>query len=175
MNSNAIAKLEFNKILDALSSHASSAEAKRKCLETAPLDDIHLIEKRQQENADALARIFRDGSISFSGTHDIRRTVSEANHSFTLGAIELMDIAATLEPCSRIKSYGDIETTADSLSELFSCLAPLAKTSAEIRRCIISEDEVADDASAKLKSIRRNIVNWKHSPNLVEIWIRLPH
>lgn len=157
MNSNAIAKLEFNKILDALSSHASSAEAKRKCLETAPLDDIHLIEKRQQENADALARIFRDGSISFSGTHDIRRTVSEANHSFTLGAIELMDIAATLETCSRIKSYGDIENTADSLSELFSCLAPLAKTSAEIRRCIISEDEVADDASAKLKSIRRNI------------------
>ena len=157
MNSNALNKLEFNKILEKLSSHASSAEAKRNCLETEPLEDINEIERRQQENEDALNRIFHDGSISFSGTHDIRRTVSEANHSFTLGSLELMDIAATLETCARIKAYGDKEGTKDSLSELFECLAPLTKISSEIRRCIISEDEVADDASTGLKSIRRNI------------------
>lgn len=160
MNETVLNKLEFNKIQDMLASHAFSAEARKLCRDTVPQNDIAVIEKLQQENEDALNRIFRYGSISFSGIHDIRLAVMQTAHNFTLSATELMDTAATLETCSRIRSYGCTEDPAaasDCLSEYFSCLAPLPKVSSEIRRCIISEDEIADDASPRLKSIRRNI------------------
>ena len=49
------------------------------------------------------------------------------------------------------------EESVDVLYDLFDCLYPVPGLSAEIRRCIISEEQVADDASPALRKIRREI------------------
>ena len=67
MNKKVIEKLEFNKILKMLEDHAASLEARKLCLETGPLGSQAEIEHRLQNVADAVDRIFKDGSISFGG------------------------------------------------------------------------------------------------------------
>ncbi len=156
MNKKVLTRLEFHKIIDMLASHAASEEAKELCRKTGPLFDPVQIERMQDENEAALNRIFQNGSLKFGGIKDIRRSVLNTQREFTLTTSELMDIASTLEACFRIKNYGSTENT-DILSDLFDCLAPLTGLAAEIRRCILAEDQIADDASSGLRSIRRQI------------------
>ncbi len=114
----------------------------------------------QTETSDALRRIYQKGSLSFSGVTDIRGSLKRLEIGSTLGIDELLRVCSLLENCSRVKAYsrGDVaEGEEDSLDALFSALAPLTPVAAEIRRCILSEDEIADDASANLKQIRRQM------------------
>ncbi len=160
MNKRVIEKLEFNRILEKLADRAASKEAKKICLETQPFRSLREIEKRLQEVADAVDRIFKDGSVSFGGIKDIRSAVLGAGREITLTPLELMDVATTLEAADTIKKYGmrdRFTDSPDSLYDDFDCLAPLSSIAGEIRRCILSEDEIADDASSELKSIRRRI------------------
>ncbi|MBO5552410.1 MAG: endonuclease MutS2, partial [Lachnospiraceae bacterium] len=160
MNKRVIEKLEFNKILKKLEEHAASAEAVKLCRETEPLGSLAEIEYKLQNVADAVDRIFKDGSVSFGGVRDVRGAVLSTKREFVLTAAELMDIATTLEAVDTIRSYGmkdRFEENPDSLYDDFECLAPVPALAGRIRRCIISEDEIADDASARLKSIRRSI------------------
>lgn len=162
MNTKVIDKLEFNKIRDMLAERASSAEAKKLCRNTGPMKDRAEIEHRLSRVNDAVDRIFKDGNVSFGGVRDVRKTVLSTERDFTLSPGELMDIASTLETVENIKAYGfreRFENTPDSLFDDFDCLVPLADTVKEIRRCILSQDEIADDASAALKGIRRGIRN----------------
>ena len=165
MNEKVLSKLEFNKITDKLSSMAATGEAKELCLKLSPVNDLFALERMQQENSDALNRIFKKGSPVFGSIKDIRRAVLSSKREFTLSPLELMDIASTLEGCRSLKSYGeDTDDTTDTLSDLFSCLEPVLPLCTKIRRCIISEDEISDDASPALKDIRRKI---KHSNDKV--------
>ncbi|MCR5774784.1 MAG: endonuclease MutS2 [Lachnospiraceae bacterium] len=160
MNKRVIEKLEFDKIRERLAEQAASAEARRLCMETLPLSSADEIEYRLQRVADAVDRIFKDGSVPFGGLKDVRQSVLSTEREFVLAAGELMDIASTLEAVETIKNYGlkdRFETDPDSLSDDFDCLAPMSRVAGEIRRCIISEEEIADDASPRLKSIRRSI------------------
>ncbi len=162
MNKKITEKLEFDKILELLVSHAFSAEAKKKCRETLPLERVELIDKRLQENADAIDRIFKDGSIGFGGIKDVRRAVVSTGQDWTLSTTELMDIASTLEAVETVKTYGLRDRFAespDTLSDLFEILEPVTTIAVRVRQCILSEDEIADDASPALKGIRRNIKN----------------
>ncbi|HAL32665.1 MAG TPA: endonuclease MutS2 [Lachnospiraceae bacterium] len=160
MNRQVTDRLEFHKILDRLAACAASREAKEKCLDTHPLRSTAEAEKRLQETADAVGRVFADGQPSFGSLRDIRRSVISTGREYTLSPAELMDIASSLEATDAIRSYGmkeRFEETPDSLSDMFECLDPLTSLSREIRRCILSEDEIADDASPSLKSVRRGI------------------
>lgn len=160
MNKQVIEKLEFNKILDRLASFAASREAKKCCFETLPQNDPAETALLLSQTEDAVDRIFKDGQASFGGIRDIRSAVMSTEREYTLSAGDLMDIANTLETVQTIRSYGireRFEESPDSLCDLFDCLAPLPGISREIRRCIISEEEIADDASPELKSIRRGI------------------
>ena len=160
MNKQVIEKLEFNKILDRLASFAASREAKKHCFETLPQNDPAETALLLSQTEDAVDRIFKDGQASFGGIRDIRSAVMSTEREYTLSAGDLMDIANTLETVQTIRSYGikeRFEESPDSLCDLFDCLAPLPGISREIRRCIISEEEIADDASPELKSIRRGI------------------
>ncbi|MBR1523783.1 MAG: endonuclease MutS2 [Lachnospiraceae bacterium] len=160
MNKRVIEKLEFNKILNMLEEYAASEEARKLCRETEPLASLPEIERRLQFVDDAVDRVFKDGSISFGGIKDVRRAVLSTRREFTLTALELMDIATTLEAVETVKAYGmqdRFEEAPDSLYDDFECLAPVSTLAKDIRRCIISGDEIADDASSRLKSIRRSI------------------
>ncbi|MBQ7464662.1 MAG: endonuclease MutS2 [Lachnospiraceae bacterium] len=156
MNEKVLNKLEFDKVTDMLTAFASGREAKELCRKTSPVKDLSLLERLQQENEDALNRIFKKGAPAFGAIKDIRRSILSTKQEFILSMRELLDVASTLEGFASLSSYGDDETE-DSLSDRFSCISPLPGIPARIRKCIISEDEIADDASSKLKDIRRRI------------------
>ncbi|MCR5649626.1 MAG: endonuclease MutS2 [Lachnospiraceae bacterium] len=156
MNEKVLKKLEFDKVLDMLISFAAGREAKDLCKNTAPLKDIRELERLQQENEDALNRIFKNGAPSFGSIKDIRRCILSTKQEFILSTSELLDIASSLEGFASLYDYGK-EEAVDSLSDLFSCICTLPGICIQIRKCIISEDEIADDASSKLKEIRRKI------------------
>lgn len=160
MNKKALSTLEYDKIIEMLVSHASSPLGKIRCEDLLPSNSIAEIEYKQEQTQDALTRLFQKGNISFGSVKDIRGSLKRLEIGSTLGISELLQICALLENTSRIKSYGRRERDngeKDSLDDLFDALEPLPQLSGEIRRCILSEDEISDDASAGLKQIRRSM------------------
>ncbi len=163
MNEKALRVLEYHKIIDRLSSLAGSTFGRELCNNLLPTSDLDLIQKLQKETTDALSRTYRKGSVSFSGIHDIRPSVMRLKVGSSLGAIELLRISSDLDATLRLKAYGGYtgkegeDQLEDSLTEFFANLEPLTPLNNEIKRCIISEEEIADDASPALKSIRRSI------------------
>ena len=149
--------LEYHKVIERLSECAGSACGKERCRETLPLTDPVEIERLQEETQDALSRIYAHGSLSFSGIHDIRASVKRLDMEAGLSAGELLHVGSLLVAVKRIRDWGASDEREDSLSERFRMLEPLVTAANEIERCIISEDEIADDASAGLKNIRRKI------------------
>lgn len=165
MNEKALRVLEYHKIIERLSQFAGSALGREKCKALMPTDNYKEIERMQKETSDALARIFAKGTLSFSGIPDIRASLKRLEIGATLGAGELLKISSVLTATLRAKNYGynqksvsEVEDAAqDCLTEKFHLLEPLSPINNEIMRCIISEEEIADDASPGLKSVRRNI------------------
>ena len=160
MNAKALHTLEFHKIIDRLTEHAASQSGKDLCRHLAPSDDLSLIRLLQQQTADAFSRILKKGSPSFGGTKDVRGSLKRLEIGSSLNAIELLAVCTLLETAARAKSYGrkdNADLTRDSLDDYFDGLIPLSTISAEIRRCILSEEEISDEASSTLRQIRRSI------------------
>lgn len=170
MNKKVLETLEFNKIIEKLVDKATSDPGRALCASLEPDTEYERIEKAQQETYDALGMLISRGSTSFGGNKDIGYAIKSLEIGASLGVTELMNIAGLLENVDRIKRYGqnddkhdtsviiEVSATKDSVKEYFENLIPLKKVSEEIRRCILAEDEIADDASPKLKSIRRSMV-----------------
>ena len=162
MNEKALKTLEYDKIIEMLEGCATSTLGKDFCRNLRPLSDLTQIEVMQQETADALARIYKKGSLSFGGVKDIRGSLKRLEIGSTLGTGELLALSALLENTNRAKAYGrgeNEEEGTDSLEGMFEVLEPLTLLSGEIRRCILSEEEISDDASAGLRQVRRNMKN----------------
>ena len=161
MNEKVLHTLEYNKILDQLTEYAFSADAKSRCQKLRPITDRAQIEQLQQQTSDALSRLFKYGSLSFSGVTDIRDSLKRLEIGGALSAIELLRVCSLLESAKRAKAFArsqdDNDQPDDSLTSLFAGIEPLTPLCDEIRRCILSEDEIADDASSTLHSIRRSM------------------
>lgn len=160
MNEKALRILEYNKIIEKLTDCATSPMGKEMCKNLLPSTDLGEICLGQMETSDALSRIYAKGSLSFSGLRSIRDSLLRLKVGSSLSAAELMHIASLLETALRAKSYGRRETddmSTDSLDGLFNAIEPLSPVCREIRRCILSEEEIADDASPGLKHVRRSI------------------
>lgn len=161
MNEKVLHTLEYNKILDQLTEYAFSADARSRCQKLRPITDRAQIEQLQQQTSDALSRLFKYGSLSFSGVTDIRDSLKRLEIGGALSAIELLRVCSLLESAKRAKAFArsqdDNDQPDDSLTSLFAGIEPLTPLCDEIRRCILSEDEIADDASSTLHSIRRSM------------------
>ena len=158
MNNKALKTLEYNKITDRLASHASSEPGIKLCRELLPMMDMDEINSALKQTSDAVSRIFRHGSISFAGLKDIRPLTKALEVGSALGMSELLDICSLLKVAAGARRYGVSEDeAADSLSGMFNAVYDIADVRREIERCILSEDEIADDASAELKNIRRQM------------------
>ena len=158
MNNKALKTLEYNKITDRLASHASSEPGIKLCRELLPMMDMNEINSALKQTSDAVSRIFRHGSISFAGLKDIRPLTKALEVGSALGMSELLDICSLLKVAAGARRYGVSEDeAADSLSGLFNVIYDITDVRREIERCILSEDEIADDASAELKNIRRQM------------------
>lgn len=160
MNEKALKILEYYKIIELLEGFATSRMGKEMCRHLTPSDDLAEIEVMQQETADALSRVYQKGSLSFGGVKDIRGSLKRLEIGGTLGTGELLDIAGLLENAGRAKAYSRRDTedeNGDSLDGMFEILEPLTPLSTEIRRCILSPEEIADDASPGLRQVRRSM------------------
>lgn len=191
MNEKVLRTLEYNKIIDQLTEYACSDAAKQRCRKLHPITDLNEINQLQLQTKDALNRIFKSGSLSFSGVSNIMDSLKRLEIGGSLNAIELLRICSLLETAKRAKAFDRANTdrsgieraqiernsdsdsrfadssassseetnapAGDSLAELFAQIEPLTPVCDEIRRCILSEDEIADDASSTLRSIRRSM------------------
>lgn len=166
MNLRTLRLLEYNKIVKMLTDFAASPMAKRKCEKLKPRKDIEVITTLQQETRDALNRLYRQGNLSFAGLKDIGASLKRLEVEGSLTAKELLDIASVLDTALTAKKFGDAESMdeeskkaldSDSLHNRFAELVPLEYLSRDIHHAIISENEIADDASSGLKAVRRNI------------------
>lgn len=153
MNKKALYTLEYNKITERLTQFADSPPAKELCSRILPLDNIDRIQSELDKTGDALSRIFKKGRPSFLGTRNITGELKRLGAQASLSCTELLNLADILEVSSRVK--GHFEETHDSLTsyfDLLDCVPPLLN---EIRRCIVSPEEISDDASDELRSIRK--------------------
>lgn len=160
MNQKALTSLEYYKIIDRLTEKASSPMGRELCRRLLPSANIEEIRLMQVQTRDALTRLFQKGSVSFGGVKDVRSSLKRLEIGSALGIQEILSICALLENTSRVKAYSRNDRSdapSDSLDTMFQQLSPLTPLSAEIRRCILSEDEISDDASPALRQIRRNM------------------
>ena len=159
MNTKVLTTLEYNKIIDLLTEKADSEPGKKLCRELVPSTDLSAIRTAQRETKDALARLFRIGSTFFGSNRDLGFSIRSLEIGSSLSMSELLKLASFLDNVSRIKTYGKKEREDlpnDSLDAYFEGLTPMTQLANEINRCILSEEEMADDASPRLKSIRRS-------------------
>ena len=160
MNQKVLKTLEYHKIIEKLTEYAASEPGKRLCRELEPSSDFEEIVQAQAETADAVARVRQKGSVSFAGISDIGGSLKRLEIGSSLSIHELLAVSSLLTCTARAKNYGrrqESELPDDSLDEMFRALEPLTNVNAEITRCIISEEEVADDASPGLRHVRRQM------------------
>ena len=160
MNQKALKTLEYDKIIHRLTGHAASAGAKERCEKLQPSSSLWEIERAQTQTADALRRVYQKGSVSFGGIRDIRGSIKRLQIGGILGMGELRQIMSLLETADKVKQYGaheNVDEKTDSLDESFDFLDPVPALAKEIRRYILADDEMADDASPALFSIRRSM------------------
>ena len=160
MNEKVFKTLEFDKILGKLKGYAVSPMGKEEAENLKPSTEVYEINKWQNETSDAAAMIMRKGAIPLGGLHEIRPQLKRVSMGGTLGIDELMNICEFLYVCRKIKNYSINENKDESyehIGELFDLVVPLTRLEKEISRVILSETEIADDASAELRSIRREI------------------
>ena len=158
MNEKVLKTLEYNKIINMLKDEAGSDLGRMLCSELKPSNDLNEIKKNQLETDDALKRIWQKGSVSFSGIKDSGESLKRLEIGSTLGVGELLSISSLLKVALRVKTFSRNEDAErDSLDDLFESIEPLTNLNKEIEKCIISEDEIADDASFNLKNIRRQV------------------
>ena len=161
MNEKGLRTLEYHKVIRLLTDKADSEPGRSCCRGLLPSTDIREIQKAQEETKDALSRLFKAGSTSFGSNTNLSFSIKSLEVGSTLSASELLKIAGFLDNVNRVRTYGRREReeeNTDSLDGYFEQLTPLTQIASEINRCILSEEEIADDASPQLKSIRRSIL-----------------
>ena len=160
MNQKVLKTLEYHKIIEKLTEYAASEPGKRLCRELEPSSDFEEIVQAQAETADAVARVRQKGSVSFAGISDIGGSLKRLEIGSSLSIHELLAVSSLLTCAARAYNYcrhQESELPDDSLDEMFRSLEPLTNVNNEITRCIISEEEVADDASPGLRHVRRQM------------------
>lgn len=159
MNQKVLKTLEYDKILEQLAGYAAAKATKERCLNLVPITDMEEILHLQETTKDALNRLYKSNTISFAGLHNIHGSLKRLSIGGSLNTVELLQIGSLLETAKRVKAYDRFERTeeTDSLSGLFTQIEPLTPLHEEIKRCILGEDEIADDASPALFKIRKSI------------------
>ena len=162
MNQKTLTKLEYHKIIAMLEEQASSFRGRQLCRKLKPMTNLDKINTSQEQTAAAFTRLIKKGRISFSDAAPVEESMKRLEVGAALGSCELLRILKLLQTAGRVKAYGRHDTQdelTDCLDAYFEQLEPLTLLANEIERCIISEDEISDDASSTLKHIRRNINN----------------
>jgi len=160
MNQKTLTKLEYDKITALLEEQATSFRGRQLCHRLKPMTDMERIDTAQEQTAAAFTRLIKKGRISFGDAAPVEESMKRLEIGAALGSGELLRICRLLQNTGRAKAYGRHDTqeeSTDCLDIYFERLEPLTTLSNEIDRCILSEEEISDDASPTLKRIRRSM------------------
>lgn len=150
--------LEFNKIRELLAACAPTDAARERALALEPETEPSAVKRALDLTTDAKNMQAVKGMPSFSGVHDISAALERADKGAALSAHELLDISGLLRTVRGLIEYADpAKVKPGSLAPLFSGLIPEKGLEERINSSILSEDEIADTASAELSDIRRKI------------------
>ena len=161
MNSKILTLLEFNKILDLLRDQAGSGLAKERIVQLEPMTNMRMAKDALTETTEAVSVIVHKGSIPVGEIGDISSIVSMARRGRCLSMRELLQVRASIASSRQVKAFlkEDMPEGLKVISEIAGLLDPEVRLEKDIYDAIISEDEMSDNASPVLKSIRRDMRN----------------
>ncbi|MDR2940846.1 MAG: endonuclease MutS2 [Clostridiales bacterium] len=160
MNEKAMKILEYNKIIDLLASKAISPMGKNLCRGLLPVVSLQEITAAQKETAEAYSMLMRKGSFPIGGIKDISVPLKRVEMSGALNIEELLNIGEFLYVVKKALNFSKYDNQDDYfelVEKYFSSLQAVPQLEKEISRCIVNENELADDASNALYEIRKNI------------------
>lgn len=150
--------LELYKILEMLSKECSAEDARQRALEITPLSGKFEIEESLRQTDDAYMLIGRFGAPSFSGVRNMQNAFRRAEAGGVLSTKELLGIGELLRITRGVRQWKNHSASVDtSLDLLFSRLSENKHLEERISSCILSEEELADNASPELYDIRRKM------------------
>ena len=156
MNKKALEILEYEKILKLLEAECTSDGARKMARELRPEASLPKVEEELRSTDEAVDLIVRKGVLPLSGIYQIEDFVGFAKKGGTLTMAQLLKIHYNLSISKACKDYiRSYDGKIDGIRELVSLLGDLPALYRRIEECIISEDEMSDRASKKLRDIRR--------------------
>ena len=159
MNKKGLKVLEYNKIIELLSSQAGSEMAKEKLKALTPSDNAAEIREHLSETTETVSVIVRKGSLPVGQIYDIENAMHLARKGGSLTMRQLLQVLYNLKVASNVVTFlkSDLPPLPiiNGMAEVIVTFPRLAE---RIDRCILSEDEMADSASPELRNIRRDIV-----------------
>ena len=150
-------KLELDKVLEMLSSCAGSIEGKAACLRVRPVSDLEDVQALLDETTAASDLCTRKGNPVFGDVNDVSASLERADRGGSLQPVELLRIAGVLRCARNIKGYVSEDEKKTVLDPLFAALNPNKYLEDRIFGAILSEEEIADNASPELANIRRHM------------------
>lgn len=160
MNEKALRILEYNKIIDMLCESAVSNMGRDIAIELKPSNDLNEIKELLQETTEAVKLLLKKGNIPIGGVQDIRVPLRKVKLGSTLEPGELLKVADTLRAARRLKSFMNEDRGEESfpiIEYYIETLSTFKSIEDSIGSAIISEEEISDNASPQLHSIRRKI------------------
>lgn len=157
MNERTLRVLEYDKILKIVAEYASSSPGKELVMQMTPSTDRTKVQRLLSETDDAVSMLIKKGNPPLSGIHDMKAAVVRAAMGGVLGFSELLRIADILYACRNLKNYAADDFSTAPVLQMINLLYPERKLEEKIKNCIISEEEMADEASPLLSSIRKKI------------------
>ena len=152
--------LEYSKIIEMLKEQAGSEMTKKIISELKPVYDVREIREKQQETTEAVRLITAKGPLPVGGFYDIEGIAGFTRKGGVLTMAQLLKVLYNMKAAERTVTFmkGDDLPELPIIDAMVEIMAVHKSFAAELDRCIISEDEMADDASSELRSIRRAIV-----------------
>ncbi len=162
MNEKSLKSLEYTKIIEQLSAHGISPMGKDLARSLKPTTDFEEVQLRQKETEEAVQVLLKNSGIPLEGLGEVERLIKKTVIGSYLDPGELLAVLEFLRVSKRMKVFikrekEDADLTAPILSALIREIETIPEIEQRINRSILNENEVADDASAELRQIRRQL------------------
>lgn len=159
MNQKALETLEYRKIIAQLKREMGSAASAKLADELTPLTSEKIIKEELRSTTEAVDLIVRKGPLPTGGLYDIREALLLAKKGGSLTMRQLLEVQNVLGISSEVVDFMHDDALPDLkyIGEMVDLIVEFTALEKEISRCILTEDEMADNASPKLKDIRRSI------------------
>ncbi len=156
-------KLEYNEIIKNLGGYCKTYLGKNLCEQLVPNFSYEQVDVLLNETKQADTLLHQKGIPPFYETEELEKYIKVLESNQTLSIKGLLNFAVLLKMCRELKEYfyDDSSVTFEYLEKYFSFLYSNPSIEKNIFDKIIDENTVADNASSKLASLRRNRKNFE--------------